>query len=182
MLSRAAVNSVATNVSAAGSFIPTTGTRVVESVIPACRSKVVESLVPVMERPTVRNECVVIEDHGSVTPIASPAMRSPSKTSEQSDRDAGTERNARARNVQPGIWVPSRPDEHRRAVDDPWIVCRNVDDLRLCRFDDDRRAFRHHFHLVIALQIPGRFGASPHDLHSVHHSFLLVYVGLAKRR
>src|SRR5579864_3251909 len=194
MLGRAAVNSVATNVSAAGSFIPaptpgavgsfvpTTGTRVVESFIAACRSKVVESLVPAIERLTVRNECVVIEHNRSVPPIASPAVRSPSETSEQSDREAHTDRNAGARNVQPGIWVPAGPHDHRRTIHDPGIVCRNVNDLRVCRFNDDGRTFSDYLYLFIALQVSGRFCASPHDLHGVHHSLLLVHVSLAKGR
>src|ERR1700758_4678351 len=114
-LSGATVKFVATNVSAArrfisppsfeavGTFISPLATRVVGALISACSSKVGESLVPAVsiERPTVRNECVVVVNHGSMAPIASPAMPSPTEASEESDPEAHTEGNGGGGNKQP---------------------------------------------------------------------------------
>src|ERR1700751_4027955 len=180
----AAVKFVATNVSAArrfifppsfeavGTFISPVATRVVGAFISACSSKVVESLVPAVsiERPTVRNECVVVVNHGSMAPIASPAMPSPTEASEESDPEAHTERNGGAVNIQPGIWIPAGPHDDWRAVDNPWIVCGDVNDFRICGFNDDRLLFGHHLLLFVALQISGCLRAGPHDLHRVHYT------------
>src|ERR1700756_5980883 len=134
-LSGATVKFVATDVSAArpfisapsfeavGTFISPLATRVVGAFISAGSSKVVESLVPAVsiERLTVRNECVVVVDNGSVAPIASPAMPSPTEASEESDPEAHTERNGGAVNIQPGIWIPAGPRDDWGAVEKPWI-------------------------------------------------------------
>src|ERR1700746_1448034 len=180
----AAVKFVATNVSATrrfisppsfeavGTFIYPLATRVVGAFISACSSKVVESLVPAVsiERLTVRNECIVVVNHGPVAPIASPAMPSPTEASEESDPEAHTERNTGAVNIQPGIWIPTGPHYDWRAVDNPWIVCGNVNDFRICRFNDDCLLFGHHLLLSVALQISGCLRAGPHDLHRVHYT------------
>src|ERR1700740_672052 len=116
-LSGATVKFVATDVSAARRFISAPcfeavrtlmssfATGVVEPFISACSSKVVEFLVPTVsiERLTVRNECVVVVDNGSVAPIASPAMPSPTEASEESDPEAHTERNDGLAHTQPGL-------------------------------------------------------------------------------
>src|ERR1700740_2119893 len=116
-LSGATVKFVATDVSAARRFISTPcfeavrtlmsslAAGVVEPFISACSSKVVEFLVPTVsiERLTVRNECVVVVDNGSVAPIASPAMPSPTEASEESDPEAHTERNDGLAHTQPGL-------------------------------------------------------------------------------
>src|SRR5246127_3122045 len=183
-LSGATVKFVATDFSAARRFISTLcfeavrtlmsslATGVVEPFISACSSKVVESLVPAVsiERLTVRNECVVVVDHGSVVPIASPAMPSPTEAGEESNPKAHTERNTRAVNIQPGIWVPAGPNDDWLAVDNPWIVCGDVNDFRICRFNEDRLLFGHHLLLFVALQISGCLRAGPHDLHRVHYT------------
>src|ERR1700756_2154136 len=183
-LSGAAVKFVATAVSAARRFISapsfeavrtlmsSLATRVVGALISACSSKIVESLVPAVsiERLTVRNECVVVVDHGSVVPIASPAMPSPTEAGEESNPKAHTERNTRAVNIQPGIWVPAGPNDDWLAVDNPWIVCGDVNDFRICRFNEDRLLFGHHLLLFVALQISGCLRAGPHDLHRVHYT------------
>src|SRR5579864_3332010 len=157
---------------AVGTFISPLATRVVGAFISACSSKVVESLVPAVsiERPTVRNECIVVVDHGPVAPIASPAMPSPTEASEESDPEAHTEGNGGAVNIQPGIWIPAGPHDDWGAVDNPWIVCGDVNDFRICRFNDDRLLFGHHLLLVVALQIPGCLRAGPHDLQRVHYT------------
>jgi len=134
-LSGAAVKFVAMDVSTARRFISAPcfeavrtlmsplATRVVEPFISACSSKVMESLVPAVsiERLTVRNECVVVVDDGSMAPIASPAMPSPTKAGEESNPEAHTERNTRAVNIQRGIWIPAGPHgdwgRRRQSVD-----------------------------------------------------------------
>src|ERR1700757_1116809 len=183
-LSGATVKFVATDVSASrrfisapsfeavGTFISPLATRVVGAFISAGSSKVVESLVPAVsiERLTVRNECIVVVNHGPVAPIASPAMPSPTEASEESDPEAHTERNGGAVNIQPGIWIPAGPHDDWRAVDNPWIVCGDVNDFRIRRFNDDRLLFGHHLLLFVALQISGCLRAGPHDLHRVHYT------------
>src|ERR1700758_3990045 len=183
-LSGAAVKFVATDVSTAPRFIfppcfeavrtlmSSLATGVVEPFISPCSSKVVESLVPAVsiERLTVRNECVVVVDHGSMVPIASPAMPSPTKAGKESNTKTHPERNTRAGNIQPGIGVPAGPNDDWLAVDNPWIVCGDVNDFRICRFNDDRLLFGHHLLLFVALQISGYLRAGPHDLHRVHYT------------
>src|SRR5246127_4037379 len=183
-LSGAAVKFVATDVSAARRFISapcfeavrtlmsSLATGVVGAFISACSSKVVESLVPAVsiERLTVRNECVVVVDDGPVAPIASPAMPSPTEAGEGSNPEAHTERNDGAVNIKPGIRVQAGPHDDWSTVDNPWIVCGNVNDFKVCRFNDDRLLFGHHFLLFVVLQISGCLRASPHDLHRVHYT------------
>src|ERR1700741_4163966 len=57
----------------------------------------------------------------------------PTEASEESNPEAHTERNTGAVNIQPGIWIPTGPHYDWRAVDNPWIVCGNVNDFRICR-------------------------------------------------
>src|SRR5258708_13329250 len=126
--------------------------------------------MPAIERLTVGNESVVIVDNGSVAPIASPAMPPPTETSEESDPETHPERNAGAFNVQPGIRVPPRPHDHRRAVNNPWIVCGNVNDFRVCRFNGDCLFFGLYLHLFVALQIPTSLPPHPPTFHPFHPS------------
>ena len=57
------------------------------------------------------------------------------------EASAPTEFTPAQQNIHPGHTTTGAPD-------DPWIVCRNVNDLRVCRFDDDRLTFSHYLHRV----------------------------------
>src|SRR5580658_1541360 len=173
MLGRTSVRSVVTGVAAARSRLPALSSRVAVSLITA---------TPAVERLTIGNESVVIVDNGSVAPIASPAMPTPTETSDEPDRETHPEGNARSGNVQPGVRVPARPHDHWGAVNNPWIVCGNVNDFRGRRFNDDCLFFGLYLHLFVGLQIPSCLCARAHDLHRVHHSPCLTDVGLAERR
>src|SRR5580693_7838820 len=150
MLGRTSVRSVVTGVAAARSRMPARSSKVAVSLITA---------TPAVERLTVGNESVVIVDNGSVAPIASPAMPTPTETSDESDRETDSEGNAGSRNVQARIRVPPRPHDHRRSVHDPRIVCRNVNDFGGRGFNNDCLFFGLYLHLFGALQIPSSLRA-----------------------
>jgi hypothetical protein len=79
----------------------------------------------------------------------------PTEPSEETDSKTQAKGNARSESVQPWIWVPTRPHHDGRSIYQPWVVARDVDDIRICWFDDDGLPLNLHLLLLVALQIAG---------------------------
>ena len=103
----------------------------------------------------------------------------PSKTSEEADSEAHSEREVRAAIPNSGIRVPSRPRHDGISVSHPRIIRGDVNDLGVSGLNDDRRALRRYDLLRRGLKIAGFFRPLAHHLDGIHHILLLVVVGVA---
>src|SRR5208337_3658008 len=135
--------------------------------------------VPVIKRgapgvvPAAAISCVM------ATPIESPMIPAPSKTSEPTDSEADSKREVRAVKPNSGIRVPSRPRHYGTSINQPRIVRGDVNDLGAGRLNDDRRAFRRYGLLRRGLKIAGFLRLLPHHLNGIHHILFLVVVSVA---
>src|SRR5262245_45164195 len=98
-------------------------------------------------------EGVVVVQHRAAGPVASPRPPSPAATRERTNCYAGTE-GERTREGDVSRCVTRR--HVRVTVNDGGVVLRNVDDLRVRWFNDNRlRALLHDCHLRCRFQVPG---------------------------
>src|SRR5262245_58611709 len=119
-------------------------------------------------------EGVVVVQHRAAGPVASPRTPSPSATRERTNCDAGTE-GERTREGDVSRCVTRR--HIRVTVNDGGVVLRDVDDLRVPWFNDNRlRALLHDCHLRCRFQVPGSLRLRAQGLNSGHHFGLLVVV------
>src|ERR1700674_2138735 len=109
-------------------------------------------------------------------------MPTPAKATEVSDSKTQTEREVRAAIPNSGIRVPSRPRHYWASVNQPWIICRNIDHFWICRFNNDGLSLRCYRLLLRALQISCLLRALAHYLHCIHYLLLLVHIGVSERR
>src|SRR5262245_25864038 len=120
----------------------------------------------------------VVVQHCAAGPIASPRRPSPSATSERTNRHSGAERE-RTRKGDISRCVAGR--HVRVAVNDSGVVLRNVDDLRVGRFNDNRlRALLHDRHLRRRFQVPASLRLRTQGLNRGHHRTLLGVVRLSQ--
>jgi hypothetical protein len=87
------------------------------------------------ENSAARHVTVMIEEDAVVMPVVSPMMPTPSKSTKKANAETETKSDTRARKVQPGIPVPTRPHRNRRSIDKPRIVLGHVNNLMVGRFD-----------------------------------------------
>ena len=74
-------------------------------------------------------------------------------------------------------------DNHRSAIHNGRVVSRDIDNLWICRLDDDYlRAFLDHLDLTAGLEVAGRVGLRAHALNSGQDSVLLSSRGVAESR
>src|SRR3984893_4641316 len=99
-----------------------------------------EKAVSAGDRVTVRNISVVVVNHRSVIPVGPPVVPPPSVATEVPESKAYAKCNSRAVKVESRVGIPDRPDCYRRPVDQPGIVLRHVDNIRVCRLNSDRLA------------------------------------------
>src|SRR5271166_1475990 len=136
-------------------------------------------VVPVVKRAAPGVVVVVVIVHVSVVPIASPMIPAPSPTSEPTDSEADSEPEGGAVIPNSGIRVPIRPRGDWVSVNHPRIVRGDVNDLRVSRLNDDRRALGGYSLLGRGLEIAGFLRPLAHCLHGIHHVLFLVVVGVA---
>jgi len=136
--------------------------------------------VAIDDRSAVRNVDVVVVDHSMAVPVASPVMPAPAKSSEEADSKSKPEGNCRAVKKDPRYWVPTRVGDDRRPVHEPGIIGRNIDDLRIGRFDDGGVPLRRYLLLFIAIQVAGFARLLTHCLDGIGHILLLVGVSVPK--
>src|SRR5207248_2995531 len=131
------------------------------------------------ERPAARDVGVVVEDDGAMTPVASPVAPSPAEAREEPDPEAYAEDDSRLGDEQARIRIPPRPRDDRRAVHEPWIVLRHVDDLGIRRLDHDLGSLLDDLLLWRGVQVTRLLRPPAHDLDGVHHVLLMVDVGVS---
>src|SRR6516225_7768139 len=122
---------------------------------------------------------VVVISYVSVMPVESPMTPAPSKTGEETDSEADSERKVWATEPNSGIRVPVKPRGDWVSVHQPRVVGRNVNDTGVRRFNDDRRALRRYDLLRRGLKIAGCLSPLAHHLYGIHNILLLVVVGVA---
>jgi hypothetical protein len=97
-----------------------------------------------------------VVDRGATIPIAIPAAVAPAAASAAhhgTDSDSGTESdNARGNDSASGRGRGICRDYIGVAIDDRWVVFRNIDDLGICRLDHDHLGrLRYHRYLGSSL-------------------------------
>src|SRR6266849_1533119 len=112
----------------------------------------VEVPMPVIdESRTVGNISVVVVDDVVVVPVGIPVVPSPAKAGVETHPKAQPKRNPRTDGVEPAIGDPARIDYQRRPIDNPGIVYRHVNDLWICRLNDDCLPLSYDLFLRCAL-------------------------------
>src|SRR5580704_1443615 len=142
----------------------------------------VVEVVAIDDRPAVGDVGVMVIDHGPAVPVISPVMPAPSKSSEEADSKSDAERDCRAGKKDSGHGIPAWVGDDGRPVDEPRIISRYIDHLRVGRFDSDGAALGRHLLLFVAVQLAGVPRLLPHRLNSISHILLLVGIGVAKGR
>src|SRR5882724_2984989 len=96
-----------------------------------------EEVVAVDERVAPGDKRVVVEDDGVVMPVSSPVGPPPAKPAKEADSKACTKHHSRSGQEQPWICIPPWPGDDGRAIHDPRIILRHVNDLRVGGFNHD---------------------------------------------
>src|SRR6202171_52152 len=100
-------------------------------------------------------------------PTRSPAVPPPAEASEETDTNAQAEPDPRPIKVEARNPNPTRIEREGITVDDPGIVFRHIDDLRICRFNHDRISLGRDGFLLRVLQVPGLLRSPTHHLNLV---------------
>src|SRR5208282_5368687 len=137
-------------------------------------------IAPVVKRsapgevPAAAKHCV------SVMPVESPMTPSPSKAAEPADSEAEPELEIRAAKPDSGIRIPPRPSHDGITVNQPRIICRDINHIGLGRLNVNIRAVLLNDFVLRVLKSAGLFRFVAHHLHRVHHILLLVVVSVAE--
>src|SRR5208282_586177 len=115
-----------------------------------------------------------------VVPIETPIRPAPSKTTEESNAETDAEREVGALIPDSGIGIPSRPRHDGTSVNQPGIICGDVNHIGAGRLNDDSRAVRGYGLLRRGLQVAGLLRPLAHRLYGIHHVLFLVVVGVAQ--
>src|ERR1700688_5284186 len=113
------------------------------------RITVMKPLVP--ELMAVRDVGVMVVERSPAMPVISPVPPAPPKSSEEADTKSNAKGKAHAAPKNAGHGIPPRVGDNRCTVHEPRIIGRDVDHLRVGRFDDDRGALRRYLLLFIAI-------------------------------
>src|SRR5229473_4092445 len=97
---------------------------------------VIEPLVT--ELMAVRDVGVMVVERSPAMPVISPVSPAPPKSSEEADTKSNAKGKANAAPKNAGHGIPPRVGDDRCTVHEPRIIGRDVDHLRVGRFDDDR--------------------------------------------
>ena len=96
---------------------------------------VVAEIIAIDDRPAVGDVGVVVVNNSVVVPIVSPVVPTPAITAEEPNSKTKTKRDSRASKVQSWIRIPAGPDADGRTIDEPGIILRHVDNLRVRGLD-----------------------------------------------
>src|SRR6266849_652282 len=100
--------------------------------------------VVIGEDSTVGYVSVVVINDIVVMPVRSPVVPSPTKPAEITNSKAQPKRNSRAAKVQSWIRIPTWPNPDGLSVHEPRVILRNVNNLRVGRFDHNGLSLRRH--------------------------------------
>src|SRR5437868_14608070 len=127
----------------------------------------------------VGNVGVVVENDSVVMPVVSPVVPAPTEAAKEADSKAKAKRHSRAGKEQSWVGIPAGPYSDWFPIDDPRVVLRHVDNLRVRGLDHNRLSLFAHLFLRCALQVSCRLRTIAHYLNSIHHVLLLVDVSIA---
>ena len=128
----------------------------------------------------VRHERVMVEECSTVMPVVAPVAPSPPKASEVPDSKSKAERESDAAPKNPGHRIPAGVRDDWRAIHQPRIIGRHVDNLRISRLDGDCASLRSYLFLFVAAQVTGFLGLLTHLLDGIGHIFRLVGIRLTQ--
>jgi len=95
------------------------------------KSAGVIEVVAIDEHPTVGYVGVVVINDTSVTPVRIPVVPAPAKAAEIADSKPEAKSNSRSGKIESRIRIPAWPDSDRLSIHEPWIIFRNINDLRI---------------------------------------------------
>src|SRR5271167_1869716 len=136
--------------------------------------------VVITEFPAVRDVRVIAVNHAVSVPIRTPAVPPPAEATVQTDANSEAEPDPRpivveARNSNPA-WIIGEGIP----VDDPGIVFRHINDLWICRLNDDRIPVGGDGFLLSALQVSCLLRSLTHLLNGIEDILLPVHIRLAE--
>src|SRR5258708_17526878 len=88
-------------------------------------------IIAVDENSAVGDVSVVVVNDAVVMPIVSPVVPAPAISTKEADPKPKAKRNSRASEIKAWIGIPARPDSDGRSIDEPRIVFRHVNNLRI---------------------------------------------------
>src|SRR5579863_2968522 len=136
-------------------------------------------IVSVVERSTPGVVPVAAIDWISAMPIESPMRPAPPITAEPANSKSKSERKVRPTKPDARVRVPSGPGIDWSSVNQPRVICGNVNNIGSSRLNDDSRALRGHSLLRGGFQIAGIFCPLAHHLNGIHYFLLLFVVSVA---
>src|SRR5713101_558674 len=110
------------------------------------RAPAIEGIV-IGEDSTVGYVGVVVEKDAVAVPVISPVVPAPAKPAKEANAKAEATRNSRSGKVQSWIPIPVWPNADGLSIDEPGIVFRNVNHLRVGWFDHDSLSLLRHLFL-----------------------------------
>src|SRR5258708_34001934 len=113
----------------------------------AVKSAGVIEIVTIDEDSAVGDVRVVVENDSVVVPVGSPVFPAPAKSSKEANPKAKTKCNSRAANVEAWVRIPARPDPDGPALNQPGVILRHVNNLRIGWFDHDGLPLLAHLFL-----------------------------------
>src|SRR5580692_6613663 len=137
-------------------------------------------VVAINNRSTMRDVGVVVVDHSVAVPVPSPVIPAPPKSPEESNSESRAEVKSRTAIKDSGHRIPTWVGDDGIAVDEPGIIRRDIDHIRIGRLDDNRFAFGRYLLLVAAIQMAGLLSLLAHHLDGTHHVLLLVGICVSK--
>ena len=137
--------------------------------------------VSIAEFPAVGDVRLIAVSQAVSMPIRSPVMPPPAEIAEEADPDPHSKHDPRPIEVEARSPNPTGVECNRITVDCPGIVFRHVNDLRICRFNDNRLSLGCDRFLLCGLQVSGLLRSLAHHLNRVEDILLPIYVCLAKR-
>jgi hypothetical protein len=140
----------------------------------------VVEIVAIDDRSAVRDVGVVVVDHAMTMPVASPVMPAPSESSEEADSEADSKSNPCSGKEDPRHGIPAWVCDDRLAIDEPGIIGRHIDHLRIGRLYDDCVALSCYLFLFIRIQVAGFVSLLTHRLDGIRDILLLVGICVAK--
>src|SRR5882762_2866702 len=141
---------------------------------------VMESVVAKLS--AVRNELMVVEECPAAMPVVAPMAPAPAKSAKISKSKSNAERQSDATPKNSRRLIPSGIDRYRPPVNQPRIIGRHVDHLRIGRFNNDCVSLCSDPLLLAAIQVPSLLSVLTHLLNSVGHILRIVRIRLAQCR
>ena len=132
--------------------------------------------------PTLGDVRVIAVYQAVSMPIRSPVVPAPAEAAEESDTDSDAEPDPRPIEVEARNADPPRIEREGITVDQPRIVFRHINHLRIRRFNVNRISLGRDGFLRRALQVPGLLGSLTHHLNRVEDVLRPVHVRLPERR